>query len=300
MHIHGAVPGGALPIPIIAPAAPVATTTTPAVAEVASSLLGSDTVGTSLQQMAEAPVSQLITGVQVSHPPVDPVLATNLIHTAATAVIDGNIPAAMVALTELVHRSPEHVETLLSESSLSPIRMQVQDLLTKVTTAAKVEAEVRLATATQAVDSPHLHGQKPSDWNPREVLSVASQLIDSGRHTNILMSTDLSQAVINYYGGFEIATPRSIAQRGGTDREPLPLARGEAPWNEAVEGVSALVSSIWRRAPAMVLLFIWGVLTLMAAVAAGIELWSVDLSLEVWGVGSAGLLGFGTYRRVRK
>jgi hypothetical protein len=213
-------------------------------------------------------------------------------------VLHGDAPAALAALTELVQRSPEHVETLAGESSLSPIRAQVQDLLTRVTSTARLEAEVRLQAATQAVESTSLHGHRTGDWNPKEVLPIAAQLIDSGRHSNILLSTDLSKAVINYYGGLEIESPRASLQQQRFSSQPASPS-SQAPWTDAIGTVADLVKSVWRASPVLMLFFVWLVLSVMAAVAAGIELFSFNLSLEIWGAGSAGLLGYGTYRRIR-
>jgi hypothetical protein len=251
-----------------------------------------------LQQLSSAPAAQWIAGVQANRPAPDPAVITTLLQTAVAAVLHGDAPAALTALTELVQRSPEHVETLAEESSLSPIRAQVHDLLTRVTFTAKLDAEARLQTATQAVESTGLHGHRTGDWNPKDVLPIASQLIDSGRHSNILLATDLSQAVINYYGGFEIASPAELyPMRSASRQEPSPSP--QAPWTAAVGTVADLMKKAWGRSPALILFFIWVVLGLISAIAAGIELWSVNLSLEVWGAGSAGLLGYGTYRRVR-
>ncbi len=280
--------------------APVSTTSSALLGLPVSALLGGDdTVGSLLQQISSGPVAQLIAGIQTSHPTPDPAAATSLLQTAAAAVVQGNAPAALAALTELVQRSPEHVETLSGESSLSPIRAQVQDLLTRVTATAKVEAEVRLQAATQAVESAKPHSEHPGDWNPREILPVAEQLIDSGRHSNILLATDLSQAVINYYGGFEIATPRPVYRGERTGSAQQVVRSATAPWAGAAGGLTELLGTMWRTSPILVLFFFWVALGLMALIAAGIDLWSVDLSLEVWGAGSAGLLGFGTYRRLR-
>ena len=302
MPIGGAASGGVhAPPPIVLPTIALALPPTPALPLPSGPV--SDTVGPALQQMAAGAVSRFIADIQTSHPPADPVAVANLLHAAATAVLAGNAPAAPAALTELIHRSPEHVETLAGESSLAPIRVQVQDLLTRVTTTAKVEAETRLATAAQAVESAKPHSERPGDWSPREILPVAAQLIDSGRHANVLLATDMSQAVINFYGGIEVASPRTLYQRLRMDSDSAASRSMQAPWTQAVAvvyaGVTGSLKKMWRVSPLLILLFIWAVLGVIAAIAAGIELWSVELSLEVWGAGSAGLLGYGTYKRLR-
>jgi hypothetical protein len=295
MQINGAGQSGVHPEPPIVPTAnaPLTSQTNPE-----SPSLDSDTVGSLLQQLSSAPVALLIAGIEANHPATDPAIVTSLLQTAVTAVLHGDAPAALTALAELVQRSPEHVERLAGESSLSPIRAQVQELLTRVTTAAKLDAEVRLQAATQAVESTSLHGQGKGDWNPKEVVPVAAQLIDSGRHSNILLATDLSQAVINYYGGFEIASPRAALRRQRPASEPASWVP-QAPWTGAIGTVADLLKSGWQRSPVLLLFLVWVALGLTTAIAAGIELWSVNLSLEVWGAGSAGLLGYGTYKRIR-
>jgi hypothetical protein len=264
----------------------------------------SDSVDTTLEQLSSAPIAQLISGIAGSHPAPDPAIENILLHTVASAIVNANLPVAIATLTELVHRTPERMETLAAEPLLSPMRAQVQSLLIRVTSAAKVEAEVRLATATQAVESAKGHSPRPGDWNPREILPVATHLIESGRYPNILLATNMSQAVINYYGGVELPSPTSLVQRRGRDLQGPAIVIGQAQWAGAVTAiygeVTELLKRMWRQTPSLMLLVMWVMLGVIAAIAAGIELWSFELSMEVWGAGSAGLLGYGTYRKLRE
>ena len=262
-----------------------------------------DSVDTSLAQLSSAPIARLISGIESSHPVPDPAVENILLHTVATAIINANLPVAIAILTELVQRTPERMETLAAEPLLSPMRAQVQSLLVRVTSAAKVEAEVRLAMATQAVESAKGHSPRPGDWNPREILPVATHLIESGRYPNLLLATNMSQAVINYYGGVELPSPTPLVQRRGRDLQNPSNIIGQAQWAGAAVGIyreiTGLLKKVWRQSPSLMLLIIWVMLGLIAAIATGIELWSFELSMEVWGAGSAGLLGYGTYHKLR-
>ena len=100
--------------------------------------------------------------------------------TEALALKDA--PRAMAALTEYIHHNPERDVTLLMNQTLAAIRPELQGLVHRVTTDARLDA-VRLVDAAQAAVT--AAAWLPHGPDSTEVLAVAQRFIETGQLANL-------------------------------------------------------------------------------------------------------------------
>jgi hypothetical protein len=241
-------------------------TSTPAAAATGTS---ADSVGSLLQLLSAPQIHNLLHSIDAHRSGQDPAVLDGLLQTAGAAVAQHDAPRALAALTEYMHRNPEHAAGLPISPALLPIHGEVKELLRNITQDARIGAERLIAAAGLAVDG--AAGKHPEGLDGAGVLAVAERFAESGQLVNYIRAAELSQAVIAFYNG---AAP-DIA----LDRRSGQIARRPG-WN--------LARILWRRVPLLVLLAGWfalgvaaGEITLLARVTAS----TVAAGAEIWGVG---------------
>ncbi len=122
---------------------------------------------------------------------------TELTQDAALALAEGDRPRALANLNEIAAVDPRTIAALAPEQALQPIRSEVDQLLNRLTTVAKMDAEGWLAQADQALETPG--HSAVTDWQtrPATLLEAAHRLYESGGYTNYVRSADLAQTLVN-------------------------------------------------------------------------------------------------------
>jgi hypothetical protein len=247
---------------------------------------------------------------------------TELTQDTTSALAQGNRTRALANLNEIAALDPRTIAVLAPDEVLQPIRPEVDQLLNRLTTVAKMDAEGWLTQADQALETP---GHTAiTDWQtkPATLLEAAHRLYESGGYTNYVRSADLAQTLVDpaavAYSPFLEEYAASLATKAADpairpENEELLPKKPALP--SAAETFTALrgaamprVQVLWNRAPLLVLLLGWLTAGLIAGPAAILlrglwpEIWPaslVDFGFEVWGIGFLALVCFGFYARVR-
>jgi hypothetical protein len=158
---------------------------------------------------------------------------------------------------------------------------------------ARLDAELKLGHAEQAVVQ--AGGRKLADWetNPQTLLQIGHRLYNTGGHANYVRAAALAEMLQYAYWGATLVhdstapTVKSVLQKERGLRMLWPQA---TPVRVKVSGV---VRVLWRRAPLLVLLLTW-----LAIGIFGGSLVS-SFNFEFWAIGFLALVGFGFYSRIR-
>jgi hypothetical protein len=233
-----------------------------------------------------------------------------LLRASVSAVAEGNVAQALFKLTELATLDPPRAEKLDMEPGLAAIRPDVERLLFRLTTAARLDAEARLEQATslgQTARSSELDGEvtgKPVGQAPRPEIAIpiAERLLEAGGYANCIHSAELSQVSINQFGWVPAPVPPPLLDLRNNPirsaRASLGLLRRWTPW----------LKRLWLRYPLLVLLLAWlaagGVVgSVFTAIR---NYWpriypesAVALGFEIWGVGFLALILLALYASVR-
>ncbi len=248
--------------------------------------VGTDSVGGLLEQMAMPQVAGLIAAIESRQGALDAPALPALMQAAVSAVAAHDVPRALAAITALIVQHPDQLEGIRSEPAFASIRVDLENLLQGREASARTDTEVKLSIATL------LAGTERDD-----VLSVAHQLFTTDRHVNVLLAGTLAESVINTY------TPVHVPVD-----DKSPLGRKRRSVIQAEGGASPAFAALYEEAMKSLsehvpLLLTWlalgllsGLLTLILR-SFEVGLFSAALPLEVWGAGTAGFLGFGSYRR---
>lgn len=247
---------------------------------------------------------------------------TDLTHDATVALAQGDRSRALTDLQEIAAVDPQTLAVLAPEQALRPIRPQIDHLMHRLTTVAKMDAEGWLAQADEALEAPGHPSQLPN-WQtrPETLLHVAHRLFDSGGYSNYVRSSGLAQTVLNSplaYSPFieqyaESLAPRPASSSLRVPKHELPskkplLATVAKTWAALRSTSAPRLQTLWRRAPLLVLFSGWLGAGLVAGpvsmlLRAG---WPesgaaslIHLGFEVWALGFLALVGFGFYARVR-
>ncbi len=193
-----------------------------------------DQIATSLLSLANPRIGELLEEFEQARETLDPELLAGLLRAAVTAAASRNLNEALAAISELIALDPERGAQLVRDSaSLAPYRNQVDDLLQRLGTGAKSEAERTLRAASLAMEA----GGAPSGQAATvyaQMLALAQRFVDTGQHINFVRATEIGQAVLAWYP--EIAL-QDVNRASG---KPKTLA-GQPP------------QPLWRRAPFLIL-----------------------------------------------
>lgn len=244
--------------------------------------MGADSVGGLLEQMAMPQVAGLIAAIESRHATPDLPALPDLMRAAVSAVAAHDVPRAIAAITELVVHHPEQLEGIRTEPAFAPIRGDVESLLQGHAASARTNTEVKLSIAT------HLVGTGRD-----EVLSVANQLYTTDRHVNVVLAGTLAESVVNTYT--PVSVPLGPKRRFVIQSEPGETSAFAALCGDAIKSLSETVPLFLTW---LALGLMSGLLTLILR-SFEVGLFSAALPLEIWGAGTAGFLGFGSYRRGR-
>ena len=175
--------------------------------------------------------------------------------------------------TRLSLAAPEHFPSIHAPAAATPASTGFELIQTRET------AEKSVAKALHAIETSGSHGsQIPDNVNPRLVISVANQFIETGQIPNYLRAEELGRIVAGWYQA-PVPSDASLAVEGRRSRgQAVPV------WQ-----IPRLLKRLWRRAPLLVLLALW----LLAGTVAELlpRSWHSP-PVELWATGFLALVVF--------
>jgi hypothetical protein len=241
--------------------------------------------------------------------------ANELLQAVLTAAAAGDGERVLAGVSRMAGQDPMRVEAMRGEPGLEPVRAQVDSLLVRLATIAKLDAQGRIAQATQLIEENRLTALRDWDADPRTLLMVANRLVEAGGYGNAVRGTQVAQLLVDpsHWGPAVDTISKAGAPEAPESEESRPVQGAILPvLSESWRGLrgrgAGRVARLWRRAPLLVLLLAW----LVAGTAGGLMLrilqtlrpgvwpsWISDAGVTVWAVGFLGLVLFGFYMRVR-
>ncbi len=271
-----------------------------------------DQYATLIRDLAAADVTKLLA---ILEPPPSPEHAqrlNSLWQAALSAGSRGDVEQALGVLAELARLDPLGAESLRSDPRLESLRAPVDQLLQRLTTLARVDAEGRLGEAARLLEA-GAHSRLPGWETPADaLLAAASRLVEAGGYANYIRGGTLAQSLIEGARWApavtampletEPVTRKQLVSRGGV-QHPIPHR-----WRRLRNSVVPQFQRLWRRAPLLILLLGWlglgiagGTISLLLRTVSP-EDWPaglVDTGFELWSLGLIALILFGFYARVR-
>ena len=238
----------------------------------------------------------------------------DLLRAAVAAIAEGDSNLAMVHLSEFAAISPKRAETLASLSSLSTLRNPVEQLVSRLNSAARMQAETQLAQATKLMDTIGDQNVIAREIRAENLIMVAGRLLDAGGYANCVWSAELSQLVIDprLWAPSAVPVPAQVknAKERGTAREAGIFAGLSAAtrivW--AKVQLKARTRRLWFRAPLLVLFLAWLFLGIGGGVFSMLirTYWPLILpaslvsdAFALWALGFLLLVAVGFYARIR-
>ena len=266
-----------------------------------------------LSGLSEPDLARLLTILEPQPQNVSQVSA--LLQAVLTAAAAGDVERALAGVSQIAGLDPLQVEAIRNEPGLEPLRTQVDSLLGRLTTIARLDAQSRIAHATQVIEESGT--TRLPDWDavPQTLFLLASRLLESGGYVNALRAAQVAQVVVDGSHWAPTAgpvpapgVPEVRESEAGWPAQGAILPALKQSWRSARSRAPRQVARLWRRAPLLVLLVAW----LAAGTAGGLILrvqqtvrpgawpaWISDAGVMVWAVGFLGLVLFGFYMRVR-
>jgi hypothetical protein len=147
--------------------------------------------------------------------------------------------------------------------------------------AARDSAEKSVASATRAIDRAGGHGHRiPDNLDPRNVLVLADQFIQTGQYLNYLRAGELGRVVASWYDG-------PVAVPAGSPKKQNPHLR-----------FGGVLKAIWRRAPLFCLLVGWLLPGLFLRLL-NMPAYRTESAFNIWGLGFLALVLFQFVATVR-
>ena len=241
--------------------------------------------------------------------------AIELLQAVLTAAASGDVERALAGLSQLAGVDAVRVEAARNEPMLEPLRAQMDSLLARLATVARLDAEGRIAHADQLIEERRLTALPDWDADPHTLLMIANRLLEAGGHVNAVRAAQVAQLIMDgsHWAPAVGAVTKARAPEVGEFEEGratqgviLPALRES--WRGLRGRAPGRVAQLWRRAPLLVLLLAW----LAAGTAGGLILrmlqavrpnawppWISDAGFTVWAIGFLALALFGFYVRVR-
>jgi hypothetical protein len=276
-----------------------------------------DSYASVVRELSEADLERLI---QILDPPPSPQVAAQLdglLHAAISAASAGDVRQAVDSLAAIVVLDPRNALTVLSERRLDPIRGNVETILDRMVTVAKLDAEARVAEAARRSEA--MAPRKLGDWDAtaETIVGIANRLLETGGHANYIGAAGLAQVVIDASqwapAGANISPARPAGIVLAPDEDDPGATRGVFSalgqgWNALRKAAPPRIRALWLRAPLLILLVSWLTLGVAGGVGALLirkyrpQSWSPSLvngGFELWGIGFLVIVLFGFYMRVR-
>lgn len=259
--------------------------------------------------------------VAVLEPPQSPQVVSQvrqLVEAVVAAAAGGDVERALEHVTRLVALDPMQVEAIRTEPGVEAVRRPLETLLTQLANVAKLDAETRVAQATEAVAAGREIVLAEWDTHPEILLTIANRLLESGGYVNAVRAAHVAQVVIDGTQwapapGMVVATPgvagnpSKSEEVSGAARAPIVSAFRES-WRIVRSRAPGRMTALWKRAPLLVLLLGWLAVGTVAGLGSWVQqrvwpeawpAWLNDAGFTLWAIGFLALVLFGFYMRVR-
>lgn len=261
-----------------------------------------DTITAILSELSDPEVVRFLELLE--QPPLPEMAARldELIRASVSAAAEGNVQQALTKLAEFAALSPRRAESLDAVPGLASIREEVGRLMFRMTSAAQLDAELRLGHATHLLQAADSGRHLEQEIKPEIAILIAGRLLEAGGYANSMRSTELSQMLINQYASAPTAAPLPFA-----DPRSIPVRSALASLGLRNQWIPR-IKRLWQRAPLLVMLLVWFAVGFSGGCVFALlrsywpEMWPESLvtdGFEVWGLGFLALIGFGFYARVR-
>ena len=271
--------------------------------------VGKDSVGSLLQELSESNVASLM---RIMEPAANAAQVHELLQAATAAAASGNVAQAIEKLAAFAALDPQRAESLGAEPALASIRTEVESLLGRLTSAASMEAQGRVAHAGRLVEAGARQDLTAPDIRPETLVSLAGNLVHAGGYANAMRASRLAQSVIDRFAWVPVPVESPPVGSSRKVAAAAPAGLGANLRRSSVRIGKSLIAGtrkLWVRAPLLVLLLGW----FFSGLAAGILAWflrsyfpeswppsRVEGGFEVWGLGFLVLVAFGFWARVRR
>jgi hypothetical protein len=261
-----------------------------------------DTVTAILSELSDPQVVRFLELME--QPPLPEMAARldDLIRASVSAAAEGNVPQALAKLAEFAALNPRRAESLEAVPGLASIHEEVGRLMFRLTSAAQLDAELRLGHAAHLIQAADSGRHLEQEIKPETAILIAGRLLEAGGYANSMRSTELSQMAINQYAFAPTPAPLSMA-----DSRSAPIRSAHASLGLRNRWIPR-IKRLWQRAPLLVMLLVWLATGFSGGCVFALlrnywpDMWPESLvadGFEVWGLGFLALIGFGFYARVR-
>jgi hypothetical protein len=266
---------------------------------------GSDTVASLLQNLSQTEITALLNVIDRPESPAGAAHVHGLLRAATAAAAGGDGNRAMGHLAEFAALAPRQAEALGSQSSLRPIRGEVEHLLSQLSATARLDAEARLAEAATLLEPGGARKLVVRGIRAEILISIAGRLIEAGGYANSLRSAELSRMLIDQCRWAPCPVPPGFeapSRIPGVPEDKTPAT------GTAILIVLRRALELWRRAPLLFLLLAWftaggagGAVSALLRNCSpqGLPLALAASAFEVWALGLLVLVCFGFYRSIR-
>ncbi|HLK46627.1 MAG TPA: hypothetical protein VKT49_00755 [Bryobacteraceae bacterium] len=270
-----------------------------------------------LQALSEPDLARLVAVLEPARNAPTAARINELVEAVMTAAAASDVERAVQEAAHLTALDPARVEALRAEPTLAPIRVQLDALLPRLGNVAKLDAESRIAEATQLVEQTRITALPEWDAPPETLLAIANRLLETGSYINAVQAAHVAQVVVD--GARWAPAVSGVAAPGlsgvGSKPEVSPVSpRGpilsalRESWRIVSSHAPGRMAALWKRAPLLVLLLAWLAVGTAGGVASWMQqkiwpdAWSPgvsDAGFAVWALGFLALVLFGFYIRVR-
>lgn len=191
-----------------------------------------DEIAGSLLDLAKPGVGRVLDHLEHARSTLDQARLDVLLQTAIDASSSGDKSRALTAVSELVRLHPERGAQMVRESAaLAPVRVEVTDLMQRLESGAKTEAERVLRAASLAIDSAGARGAPAASY--QQMLELAQRFFDTGQHLNFVRAAELGQTILAFYP----ATSIPAGATGQRARRATAVTRKSSPRRISVAAV---------------------------------------------------------------
>jgi hypothetical protein len=258
--------------------------------------------------------------LQPTAPPERVVRVERLIEETVRAIQDDRREWAVGRFIEAATTDPARADELRARPEFEAIRANVELLLNRLTSVAKMDAETKLAAAEEVMEN--AGWQKLPHWEtaPEALIQIGHRLIEAGGYENYMRTAELATTLQSaYWDGTMVQPPFGVAGAAAIRKEDTALRRKGAgaaalalahhTWDALRGRMPQRLEALWQRVPLLVILGTWfcaglvGGLFSWAAKAVWPDSWIVPASnfaFQIWGVGFLAIVGFGFWAGVRR
>ena len=279
--------------------------------------------GAVMHDLATSDLVKLAQIIQPAIPPARVEQLTKLLQETVQAVSEGRIEWAVGRVLEAATLDPLQAEEFRAQPELAPIHANIEHLIGRMATVAKIDAESKLSQAEQVMEDSGWAKLPHWDTKPETLLQIAHRLFEAGGYSNYVRSAGLADATIqSAFWGASIVQPQipPVTDPAKIEREESTLGKPRAAggatlavlhysWAALRAKAPARFEALWQRAPLLVLLSSWFTAGLIGGVLSLIvrKIWPdgwavalVDPGFQIWGLGLLALVGFGFWARIRQ